>query len=536
MNQIKIEELNNSFFRLKYKLENKYKYIIERILNLSRLDLDNETYLEQFENRELYIPTTVYNGSCFLFSKKGDNIYLPIGFKSEIIEIIKNYKFIELIVKEIDKEIIYFNKDEYSKGLRDFQVEAVEKILTQRFLTIKLPTGSGKTHIAFELINITRSNTKTNILYLVDTITLLHQTYNKLIEKISSEEIGLIGDGNFNISKKITICLTNSIYSRLKGKNKENILKILNFLKEVRVLIVDEPQNVLSKMNGYLTACLCKNKIISVGLSATPWTNTGKDAMIYGQTGKIKYDKSEIDLICNSYICKPSFKIYDIPKVNLSTTSLNRYKRLKNTISSTERHGIFKVLDSEIIINNEFRNNLISEIVVDHIKKDSINKPILIIVRSINNTSKNKSHASILKEKISKKNKDVKVEILSSRLSTIKRTKIIKQIEEGCIDVVIVTSKLFGTGIDIPRLNCLVFAHETDKKNNILQAVGRIIRKTESKIEKPLIIDFRDNTLYYQKHSEKRLEIYKETYKINNNELEEIDYFKSILVDKYSKK
>lgn len=72
-------------------------------------------------------------------------------------------------------------------------------------------------------------------------------------------------------------------------------------------------------------------------------------------------------------------------------------------------------------------------------------------------------------------------------------------------DIILGTYKLASVGMDIPSLNCLVFA---SPRKEIEQSVGRILRKQHEEF-KPLIIDVIDNHTLYQSQSRERKKFYR---------------------------
>lgn len=75
-------------------------------------------------------------------------------------------------------------------------------------------------------------------------------------------------------------------------------------------------------------------------------------------------------------------------------------------------------------------------------------------------------------------------------------------------------------GLDIKSLNRLFLVAPTKNKIVLIQSVGRIERKDENK-QTPIVYDFVDKDIYYQKAYKARKTIYK---KNNNKILEEIKW------------
>ena len=70
------------------------------------------------------------------------------------------------------------------------------------------------------------------------------------------------------------------------------------------------------------------------------------------------------------------------------------------------------------------------------------------------------------------------------------------------------TLQLAREGLDIKPLNRLFLIAPTKNKAVLIQAVGRVERKDEGK-EAPIVYDFVDQDIYYQKAFKQRRTIYK---------------------------
>lgn len=534
--KVTVTTINSS--SLKISLGREDIRLILTILDLLRLDIDEENYNIQFGDGKLRPSIMKHNNNYYLAKVKDNDVYVPIGFKKPIIELLYRLKRngynidIEINDKIKHKQIEVSNiNTDNSIQLRDSQKEAIQKILEERFLTIRMPTGGGKTYIAMTLLKLLPTY---KVLYLVNTITLLNQTYKVMKESIEEKDIGLVGDGNFDISKRVTLGLPNSFYHRLKRLDKEGRDQIINHLRSIDILMVDEPQEILGTNHGYITSFLCINRSISCALSATPWVHTGKNPMISALTGPVLYSKTAKEFIDREIIHKPSFCIYEAPNITLSRRTLMKYSTLKDdTIRLTQREkcAIFRSIDYEAIIHNNSRNQLASEIIVKEIDRRPNNAPVLIVVKTIN---KKNSHGEIIKNSILRLDPNKKIYILSSSLRKKDKEEIFKLLEKGEIDGLIVTSKLFGTGIDIPSLCRLVIVHDNYNSKSLIQLIGRLVRKSKEDNITPRIIDFNDKVLYYAKQSDYKRAIYAKSYDIDYADLEPKNYYKDLLIHKYS--
>ena len=73
---------------------------------------------------------------------------------------------------------------------------------------------------------------------------------------------------------------------------------------------------------------------------------------------------------------------------------------------------------------------------------------------------------------------------------------------------VLIASKIFDQGVDIPELDALILAGSGKSSARALQRIGRVIRGYPGK-KWANVIEFWDNAKYLESHSSARLKIYK---------------------------
>lgn len=366
---------------------------------------------------------------------------------------------------------------------RDYQIESVDKSISAGRGVIKMSTGSGKTLTIAMLV--AELNVQT-VVYVIG-IELLYQM-KKTIEAAFGIEVGVVGDGKCDI-KPVTICtiwsaaaafgekakvFDNDTTKDNKKATKENKERIREMVREAKLVIIDECQYVSSA-----SAQLVSKRSLSARhffcYSATPWRDDNSDLLIEAVGGPVIFDMPTSKLVDMGYLVPAEFHFLDMPTMQAPGKSYQ------------------KIYDNYIVYN-EKRNNKLVRATLKTVEKGRV--PLALVVKV--------KHGEILGEMFSKY---LRVAMLDGRNTTKTRLKTIEEMKEGKYDVLI-ASKIFDQGVDIPQLDTLIPAGSGKSSARALQRVGRVLRPYEGK-EKALILESYDNVKYLNEHSEKRLAIYR---------------------------
>ena len=104
-----------------------------------------------------------------------------------------------------------------------------------------------------------------------------------------------------------------------------------------------------------------------------------------------------------------------------------------------------------------------------------------------------------------------------------------KQINEISDGIIVASSQIFSTGINIPSLQNIIFTHPSKSKIRVLQSIGRVLRLSANKVGPAILFDivddlkFRNRKNFSMKHFFERAKIYVQenfNYKIINVDLE----------------
>lgn len=367
---------------------------------------------------------------------------------------------------------------------RDYQLEVVNAAYAKDCGVVKLPTGSGKT-LTLSLI-AGKFNIKT-IIYVIG-VELLYQMKDTLEKMYPNLEIGIVGDGKC-IVKDITIATIWSAAAALDTKvefdSDEEIDKdektdlidkkaVKKLISEAQMYIFDECQFVSTttalELNKHSLSARYKFLF-----SGTPWRDAGDDIYIEGIGGKRIYNKTASWMIENGYLVAP--KIYFIDS--------EVKKRVGKTYPEVYRN---------YIIENQERNDLIKKAAL---KMHKDGRKILILVSKVD-------HGKALQKMLED---ELRVFSLDGRNKTEQRLEAIRAMKNGEIDILI-ASKIFDQGIDIPELDALILAGSGKSSSRALQRIGRVIRKGGPNKKDAVIVDFWDNCKFLKDHSSARKKIY----------------------------
>lgn len=367
--------------------------------------------------------------------------------------------------------------DERLFGKYVHQSDAVKAFLQKRFGIIVVPTRGGKTFIASELLRIFLQTEQGNALFLVDNTTLFSQAVNdikKFFEKYGGVEVGEIKAGVFDISKRITVGMIQSIQSIInnRGGHLQKKKELEKYLKNLQMLVVDEIHDNCSnsKLRLYKR---CKNLDYQLCLSATPYRSGA-----FAQNLKLKAWSGDI--------------CYTITEEELRKRGvLSDYKVFVLFLDHNHiKSGSYTDCIRTCIVENDFRNNLLLKIIAI---LRNLNLKTLVLFSNIEhgkNIAEISGERFISGETKSKDREEAKDEFLSGS------------------GKFLFASNIFKKGVTLPEVEVIINADGGLESANTIQKKGRVLGATSSK-DRSLVIDFFDfHDLYFSEHSEARLYTY----------------------------
>jgi len=390
-----------------------------------------------------------------------------------------SYK-VDMLVK--DYFALKFGDDkliELSIPYRDFQSEAIRTAIAHRSGVILVGTGGGKTLLAGGLITNIRKHIgkpDAKVMVTVPTLQLVEQTSKDF------EEYGLTDitkwSGKNKLDRDANIIIAGTQY--LVGKNTD-----LSIMADIDIFIIDEThvlrrQNQLNKIFKFL------DTPYKFGLTGTMPSEKIDQWNIIGKIGSVLFEKKTDELKNDDYVS--NFHIYIL--------NINHGRKVFTSDPDAPASKYLKELD--FLINDTRRNDVITNLSL----KLSTNT-VIMVDRIINGDN-------ILKKLQGKTDRPVYFIQGSTELED--RETIRKLMEERSDVIVIASTKIFSTGINIPNLHNIIFASAGKAKIKIIQSIGRALRLHPTK-ELARIFDISDNTHYANIHREERKKLYmKELY------------------------
>jgi superfamily II DNA or RNA helicase len=368
---------------------------------------------------------------------------------------------------------------------RDYQIKALKSAIKNGSGIIKSATGSGKSKI---LCSIAAHYNIPTIIYVIG-IELLYQMRDTM-EEAYGIECGVVGGGECDTSKKFTIM---TIWSAAAAFNKKvkivdndttqdskkhisliNKLEVQRLVQSAQLFIFDECQYAASETLQFLhrESRSARHRFL---LSGTPWRDTGDDILIEAVAGPKIVDISATKLIKEGYLVSPDIYFINVPTMR--------------GVGKTY-HEVYK----NYVVENDDRNEIIIKATRKLVKAG---KKVLILVVRV-------GHGNLLLEKFSE---EFKVKFLDGAKSSKNRISAINEMKNGELDLLI-ASKIFDQGVDIPNLDALVLAGSGKSSGRALQRIGRVIRNAPGK-KKAIVVELFDNCKYLRDHSESRIEVYR---------------------------
>lgn len=401
-----------------------------------------------------------------LYEVQGDKYILPFGCLKTVWSMCPDRSLYEVDFRPIQR-LEYHS----SINLYPYQENAVQSILKGKNGVLVMPCGSGKTNCGIEVI----ARIGGRALWLTHTADLLAQSLSRAKSVLDCDIacFGTITGGKVEIGSHITFATVQTMCK----------LDLSRYKDIFDVIIVDEVQRVAgspTRITQFYKVISSLSARYKIGLTATPKRADGLEKSMFALLGDIIHtvDRSEVAKNTCKIIVKTVETSYtpDKEAILLGDGTLD-YMALIDDLTSNEKrfNEVLEVIErldgSAIVLGNR-----------------------IAYLQKLNQAYSGRS-VCLSGMGYTKKAKAERVAAL-------------EWLRSGDLDCVFVSYKLAAEGLDVPNLKYVVFSTPEKNETTVIQAAGRVGRKSEGK-EYGTVIDIVDDFPMYRSWANKRKGYYK---------------------------
>ena len=394
-----------------------------------------------------------------LWEKRGEDVILPYGCKNFLLRV-----FPELQKKIQDytfEKVQHANYVHYKSHIElfSYQKEALESTIHCQNGVLVMPCGSGKTQTALELV--ARLGKKT--LWLTHTQELLKQSMEraKSCFSIPETEYGTITNGRISVGNALTFATVQTMCN----------MDLLPYKDYWDCIVVDECHKAVGtpkKLMMFYKVVSSLSAYYKYGLTATPKRNDGMEKCMFALLG---------DKLCevpDSAVSQNTVPIH-VWQLNSTvyTPNMDYVRKYDGTIDYV------RLLDD--LCSCEKRNQDIAYIVN---QMNDMGKTCLVLSDRV-------AHLEALRKCVGE---DYTMQIYSmsgSQKAKEARRTCIENLKSKQIRCLFATYQLAKEGLDIPSLDCVIFATPKKDRISVVQSCGRVGRKAPYK-QKGIVVDYVD--------------------------------------------
>ena len=411
-----------------------------------------------------------------LFKDKEDNYYTYSGLASYLQSVLKCE--IEDLVEVPEPGVVPF-KNPIEFELRDYQKEAVEKLIRARHAAAELPTGAGKSqiilHLCFEL------GLKAVIVAPLKSIA--EQLYNEFVFRFGQQYVGMYGGGKKKADKLFTIAVAQSMVNIEKGSELYSQLQ-----SDTKVLIFDESHVTPAETFEKLCMGIFRYCPYRFFLSATQTRIDGGELLLKGIIGPIVCSRTYQDLVKDGHLSQGVFKVFNVagPMQNSSDPK----REVQNQL-----------------FNNPAVNRLAADIATKAV--NIANRPTLILIEEFKQFSILKNYIDIPFEFVHGGIPADAKNVIPQEYWKCDKQAAIDRFNKGETKLLIGTSAI-STGVDLKPTQCIIYLQGGKSEIKVRQSIGRGTRVVPGKKDF-WVVDFSVSTSrMMQKHLTERAKIYSE--------------------------
>ena len=370
---------------------------------------------------------------------------------------------------------------------RDYQIEYIENALKNRRSLSLSPTSSGKSLIIYLIQQHYYQTFGLRTLIIVPTISLVHQMSGDFVDYGCEDDIYTIQGGvDKNTKAPIVISTGQSLIKQPK-----------DWFRQFGVVMGDEAHTFqaksLTKIMHNLEDCQYRHGFTGTLKSAESKTHR---LVLEGCFGDVKKVVSTKKLIDEGTVA--DFEVKAIV-LNHSNEAKAAFKKAMGQVKESVRKW---PAEREFIVNHEKRNNFIRNLVWS--LKDQNNLILFDLVEK---------HGKVLAPMLEKEGRELHFIYGNTKGEERERIRHLVENDPDKKHNILASYGVFSTGVNIRRLDNVIFASSSKSEIKVLQSIGRSLRKAEDS-QNAVLYDIADDLSvgsfenYTLKHFKQRIEIY----------------------------
>jgi len=327
----------------------------------------------------------------------------------------------------------------FQGDLRDYQQEAVDRLVQAEEGVLQAPTGSGKTVITAALI----SRVQVRTLILVHTGVLLEQTVQRMRSFLGVEP-GVVGAGR-EAWGDVTVAMVQTLRRR----------DLAPLRRAFGLVVLDECHHCPA--DSFQTLVQAFAARWRIGLTATPTRKDRLHPILYEVVGPLVHRVPARDLVAEG-------ALVPVEVIEVETAFEARYRR-----------DFTRLVDR--LVRDPERNACIVENVRRHHGRRS-----LVLTDRVD-------HCHRLADALD--GAGLRTAPLSGEVSREERQQVLARFAEGGLDVLVATTSLVGEGFDLPELDTVFLTTPSGNVARTTQSLGRALRPSPGKT-RAVVVDFVD--------------------------------------------
>ena len=370
---------------------------------------------------------------------------------------------------------------------RDYQIEYIENALKNRRSLSLSPTSSGKSLIIYLIQQHYYQTFGLRTLIVVPTISLVHQMAGDFVDYGCKDDIYTIQGGvDKNTKAPIVISTWQSLIKQPK-----------DWFRQFGCVMGDEAHTFqaksLTKIMHNLEDCQYRHGFTGTLKSSESKTHR---LVLEGCFGEVKKVVSTKNLMEEGTVA--DFQVKAIVLNHSNEAKQNFKKALANVKESVKKWPA----EREFIVNHEKRNNFIKNLV--HSLKDQNNLILFDLVEK---------HGKILEPMLRTEGRELHFIYGATKGDERERIRHLVENDPDKKHDILASYGVFSTGVNIRRLDNVIFASSSKSEIKVLQSIGRSLRKAEDS-QNAVLYDIADDLSvgsfenYTLKHFKQRIEIY----------------------------